>query len=247
MKFTILTLFPEMMSAYFNESILKRAQNKNAIEIEIVYLRNYAIDTYGHVDGAPYSEATGMVLRVDVAKKAIDDVKTPNSKVAILTPVAPLYTQSDARQLVQTCDHLILLCGHYEGYDARIYDYCDYRFCIGDYILTGGELGAMVIVDSITRLIPGVITAQSLDNESFSADILEYDQFTRPLTYDGKTVPYVLTNGNHGKIQQWKRYNGLVNTKAFRADMWNDALEKELTQLEHNREHFMETKEDQHE
>lgn len=244
MKFTILTLFPEMMAAYFNESILKRAQNKNAIEIEIVYLRNYAIDTYGHVDGAPYSEATGMVLRVDVAKRAIDDVRTPSSKVAILTPVAPLYTQNDARKLALDCDHLILLCGHYEGYDARIYDYCDYRFCIGDYILTGGELGAMVIVDSITRLIPGVITAQSLDNESFSNDALEYDQFTRPLTFDGKTVPYVLTNGNHGKIAQWKRYNSLVNTKTFRSDMWNDKLEAELADLQKHQHRFMETKED---
>ncbi len=244
MKFTVLTLFPQMMEAYFNESILKRAQNKDLVEIEIVYLRNYAIDTYGHVDGAPYSEATGMVLRVDVAKRAIDDVSTPNSKVAILTPVAPLYTQHDARNIAETCDHLILLCGHYEGYDARIYDYCDYRFCIGDYILTGGELGAMVIVDSITRLIPGVINAQSLSNESFSADTLEYDQFTRPLVFDAKSVPYVLTNGNHGKIQQWKRYNSLVNTKKFRKDMWNAELERELNQLCDNQASFMESKED---
>ena len=244
MKFTILTLFPQMMEAYFNESILKRAQNKKLVDIEIVYLRNYAIDTYGHVDGAPYSEATGMVLRVDVAKRAIDDVSTANSKVAILTPVAPLYTQRDARTIATSCDQLILLCGHYEGYDARIYDYCDYRFCIGDYILTGGELGAMVIVDSITRLIPGVINAQSLSNESFSTDTLEYDQFTRPLEFDGKTVPYVLTNGNHGKIQQWKRYNSLVNTKQFRNDMWNMELETELNQLHDNQASFMETKED---
>ena len=244
MKFTILTLFPQMMEAYFNESILKRAQNKKLVDIEIVYLRNYAIDTYGHVDGAPYSEATGMVLRVDVAKRAIDDVSTANSKVAILTPVAPLYTQQDARTIATSCDHLILLCGHYEGYDARIYDYCDYRFCIGDYILTGGELGAMVIVDSITRLIPGVINAQSLSNESFSTDTLEYDQFTRPLEFDGKTVPYVLTNGNHGKIQQWKRYNSLVNTKQFRNDMWNMELETELNQLHDNQASFMETKEE---
>ena len=244
MKFTILTLFPEMMATYFNESILKRAQAKGLVEIEIVYLRNYAIDTYGHVDGSPYSQTTGMVLRVDVAKRAIDAVRSATSKVAILTPVAPLYDQTMACELSIHCDHLILLCGHYEGYDARIYDYCDYRFSIGDYILTGGELGAMVIVDSITRLIPGVINAESLDQESFSSDVLEYDQFTRPLSFDGKTVPYVLTNGNHGKISKWKRYNSLINTKLYRPDMWNGSLQKELDDLTIKQHEFMESKED---
>ena len=245
MRIDILSLFPNMFQP-LKESILGKALEKELLEIEITDFRDYTTQKQRHVDDTPYGGGAGMLLQAQPIFDALAATQAKaksKGRVILLDPAGRKFDQKVAEELAKE-DHLTFICGHYEGYDARIYDYCDYRFCIGDYILTGGELGAMVIVDSITRLIPGVINAQSLSNESFSTDTLEYDQFTRPLEFEGKTVPYVLTNGNHGKIQQWKRYNSLVNTKQFRNDMWNMELESELNQLHDNQASFMETKED---
>lgn len=227
MRFTIVTLFPDMITPYFQYSILKRAIENHLIEINVVDLRDYSLNKHRHVDDTPYSKTTGMLIQVDVVKRCLDAVKTDRCKVIATTPVGYTYQQSNAQQLADLGEDIVILCGHYEGFDARVYDYCDYRFSIGDFVLTGGELAACVIVDSIARLRQGVIKRDSLEDESFSNGLLEYDQFTRPLEFEGKKVPFVLTNGNHQLIHDWKYENSLKNTKTYRNDLWNDALAHE--------------------
>ena len=231
MRFTIVTLFPDMVRPYFEHSILKRAIANGLIAIDIVDLRDYSTNKHRHVDDTPYSKTTGMLIQVDVVKRCLDDIKTNDSIVIMTTPVGHTYQQHHAQCLADKNQHVIILCGHYEGFDARVYDYCDYRFSIGDFVLTGGELAACVIVDSIARLKEGVIKSDSLEDESFSNGLLEYDQYTRPIEFEGKQVPFVLTNGNHGLINQWKEISSLTNTKKYRPDLWNTELQQRLDTL----------------
>ena len=205
MKIDILTLFPDMFKGPLTESIMWRAQDKKFAEINIHDLRKWAIDERGSVDDKPYGGGAGMILRVDVIEPAIKELKKKGSKVILLDARGEKYTQKKAQELSKS-GHLILICGHYEGVDHRTIEHlADEIISIGDYVLTGGEIPAMVLTDSIVRLIPGVIKPESLAEESFSNLDLEYPQYTRPEEYKGWKVPEVLLSGNHKKIEKWRK------------------------------------------
>ena len=223
MRIDILTLFPDWVKQMTGESILGRAQGKGLVDIAVHNLRDWAKDSYGSVDDHPYGGGPGMVLRVDVVAPAIQEIRqqNPEAKVILLTPQGEVYKQRMATTFTHESG-IILVCGHYEGYDERIREYVDEEISIGDYVLTGGELAAAVIVDSVVRLLPGVLgdDASSVD-ESHSAGLLEYPHFTRPPEYDGKKVPEILLGGNHKAIEEWRREQARYKTKLRRPDMLN--------------------------
>jgi len=215
MKFDIVTLFPQMFDGPLSESIIKRAQEKKLVEIVFHQLRDYSEDKHHNVDDTPCGGGKGMVLRVDVVDKAINSVESRKSKVEsarkiLLSPKGRTYNQDIAKEL-SALDNIILICGHYEGFDERIYDLVDDVISIGDYVLTGGEIPAMTIVDSVSRLIPGVLSEDSPESESFMEKdkegnyLLEYPQYTRPVEYKGNKVPNILMSGNHAEIEKWRR------------------------------------------
>jgi len=223
MKFDIITLFPEMFKACpehgrggpLSESILKRAQEKNLIEIKLHQLRDYANDKYKTVDDTPYGGGKGMVMKVDVIDNAINNVKiqnpnVKNRRIILLSPRDERFDQDKAKELTKY-DNIILICGHYEGFDERVRNLVDEKISIGDFVLTGGEIPAMAIIDAISRLIPGVLAEDSAKNESFMEKdgkgnyLLEYPQYTRPRQYKGKKVPEILLSGNHAEIDRWRK------------------------------------------
>lgn len=227
MKISILTLFPDMFLGPFRQSIIKRALEKKVVSVDFVNIRDFATDKYRSVDDHPYGGGVGMILRVDVVDRALKTVKSPlketplKVKTILLDPQGIPYTQQKARQL-STFEHLILLCGHYEGVDERIRSLVDEEISIGDYVLTGGELPAMVVVDSVVRLIPGVLKKpEATERESFSptATLLECPQYTRPETYKGMSVPDVLLSGNHKMIEAWKKDKARSRTQKRRPDL----------------------------
>lgn len=223
MHITILTLFPEMFDSSFAYSIIARAIQKNIVDIQFVNFRNFATDRYGSVDDHPYGGGPGMILRVDVIDRALKslklNVKSEKVKIILLDPAGKTFNQSKAKAL-STLDHLVLICGHYEGVDERIRSLVDEEISIGDFILTGGEIPAMVIVDSIIRLIPNVLKKpEATESESFTQNTLEYPQYTRPETYKGTKVPDVLLSGNHAKIATWKKNISRKRTKDKRPDL----------------------------
>ena len=222
MKIDILTLFPKMLAGPFDESIIKRAREKGIVKISIHDLRKWAKDKHKTVDDRPYGGGVGMVLMVEPISKALMDLKTPGfktEKTILLTPRGKVFNQKRARQLAKL-DHLILIAGHYEGYDERISKLVDQEISVGDYILTGGELPAMVVVDSIVRLIPGVLVKkEAIVNESFTQNLLEYPQYTRPEKFRSWRVPKILLSGNHKKITQWRENKALAKTKKVRPDI----------------------------
>lgn len=222
MKISIITLFPKMISGFFEESIVKRAVEKKLVEIEIINLRDFAIDDYGTVDDRPYGGGAGMILRVDVIHKAISKIKNQKSKIVLTSPKGKIFDQKKAQGYSQL-DHLIIIAGHYEDVDARILDYVDEEVSMGDFILTGGEIPASAIVDSIVRLIPGVLKKDKATiNESFNINdkkILEYPQYTRPEEFMGKKVPEVLLKGDHKKIEKWREEKAIEETKLKRPDL----------------------------
>lgn len=202
MKVTILTLFPEMFRGPFDYSIVKRAVDKKLVELRFINIRDFAADKYKSVDGHPYGGGVGMILRVDVVDRALK--AAGKGHVILLDPGGKVYTQSHARALAKK-DHLILLCGHYEGVDERIRTLVDEQISVGEYVLTGGEIPAMTITDSVVRLIPGVLKPEATQNESFSRKgEIEYPQYTQPRDYKGMKVPEILTGGNHKKITEWR-------------------------------------------
>lgn len=230
MKITILTLFPNMFRGFLEESIIGRAREKKLVKIDIIDLRKWGIGKHKSVDDTPYGGGAGMVLRVDVIAGAIYDtkekVKSKELKVILLTPQGKVFDQKKARSLVNGQCDLILICGHYEGFDERIRDWVDEEISIGDYVLTGGELAASVVTDAIVRLIPGVLGKdESSIEESFSRSLatshmsLEYPQYTRPEEFEGKKVPEVLKSGNHAKIAKWRKGEALKRTKERRPDL----------------------------
>lgn len=223
----IVTLFKDSIQPYFNESILKRAAAKGLYDVEFIDLRQYSNDKHHHVDDTPYSDATGMLIKVDVVKRCLDAIRTDSCVVIATTPVAPLFKQKDAIQLSRLNKDIIILCGHYEGFDARVYNYCDYRYSIGDFVVTGGEIAALAISDAIIRLIPDAISQDSLNDESFNNNLLEYDQYTRPVEFDGMKVPEVLVNGNHQLIKEFKKQSSYDNTLKYRPDLLNEGNEYE--------------------
>lgn len=206
MKIDILTLFPEMFTGPFDASIIKRAESKDIIKVEVHDLRKWGEGERRNVDDRPYGGGVGMILRVDIIDNALKDLRTKSSKVILLDATGERYTQQKAVELAK-CDHLILIAGHYEGVDHRVHeDLVDEVISIGDYVLTGGEIPAMVLVDSVIRLIPGVLGKdESSQIESHKEPgYLEYPQYTRPEDYKGHKVPKILLSGNHKEIQSWR-------------------------------------------
>jgi len=205
--FDIVTIFPEVISAYTNSSIIKRAQEKELVKINIHNLRNWATDKHKSVDDKPYGGGPGMLMKIEPIFNCLKDLKKENSIVILTSPKGEKLTQKKLKELsANTNAHYIILCGHYEGFDQRIHDYLvDYEYSIGDYVLSGGELPALVLVDGITRLIPGVLgNEQSLISETFNSDIPDYPQYTKPEEFNGWKVPDILLSGNHKEIKKWR-------------------------------------------
>lgn len=218
MRITILTLFPNMFEP-LNESIIKRAVDDKKIEIEIVNIRDFASPPHYKCDDMPFGGGAGMVMLCEPLFKAIESVMTDKSKIYYMSPRGKVFNQAFAQTLA-TFDHIILICGHYEGIDQRVIDYFKVEeLSIGDYVLTGGELPAMVVTDAVSRLVSNVISEDSLTDESFSNGLLEYDQYTRPAEFRNMKVPDVLLSGHHQKIKDWRDKNSYENTKKNRPDI----------------------------
>lgn len=222
MKISIITLFPEVFDPILHTSILKRAQQKGKVSFELINLRDFGEGKHKIVDDKPYGGGAGMVLKPDILAKALTKCRSSGklSKTILTSASGKSYKQTDARKFSKVA-HLIIVCGHYEGVDQRFIDkYADEEISIGDYVLTGGEIPAMVLVDSIVRLIPGVLKrSEATENESFSNYTLEGPQYTRPEEFEGKKVPEVLLSGNHKKIEEWRKQKSLEKTKKVRPDL----------------------------
>lgn len=235
MKFHVMTLFPEMITSYTGESILKRAQEKQSIEVICYNIRDYSLDKHKKVDDYPFGGGEGMVMSVqpiyDCYQAIVSDIPDGETYHTIyLSPRGKTFHQKKAQKMLQW-DHLILLCGHYEGIDERAIDFLKAEeISIGDYILTGGELPAMVLIDTVSRMIDGVLSSKdSYEKESFYGLLLEHPQYTRPREFLGEEVPEVLLSGNHQKIEQWRREQSLKKTCEVRPDLLEKA---ELSQKE---------------
>ena len=223
MKIDVLTLFPDMFNGVFEESIIKRAIDDKKVEINLINFRDYTNDPHNKVDDTPYGGGAGMVLSCQPIFDCIRDIKTDESKVIMLTPSGKVYKQKMAYDLSKE-KHLILLCGHYEGFDERIKSICDMEISIGDYVLTGGEIPAMILIDSITRLIPGVINERSHIEDSFNEHfLLDYPSYTKPAVYEGMEVPEVLLSGNHEEIRKWREEQKVNKTKQRRPDLLEES------------------------
>ena len=221
MKISIITLFPEMFEGPFAHSMLWKAQQNGQLALEFMNLRDFGDGVRKTVDDTPYGGGDGMVLRCEPVFAAVEHIRTesPNARVLMTTPRGKHYSQHDARRLSKE-NHLIILCGHYEGFDERILTIVDQEISIGDFVLTGGEIPAMAIVDSVVRLIPGVLGGEeSAHDESFSSGLLEYPQYTRPDEFRGMKVPDVLKGGNHAEIVKWRKVQAIEKTKQSRPDL----------------------------
>ena len=219
MKIDILTIFPNMFDNIFNESIIKRAIESNKVKINIIDFREYSKDPHKKVDDTPYGGGAGMVLTPQPIFDCVESLKKEESKVILLTPDGVQYKQKIAYDLSKE-KHLIIICGHYEGFDERIRSLADYEISIGDYVLTGGEIPAMVLVDSIVRLIPGVINEQSHLEDSFNDNyLLDYPTYTKPRVFRNMEVPEVLVSGDHAKIAAWRKEQSIKKTKERRPDL----------------------------
>lgn len=217
MKISIITLFPQMFSGPFEYSIIKRAEKKGLVEINFVDIRDFGIGRHKTVDDKPYGGGIGMILKVDVLYKALKQtldksLSKEEQKAVLLSAKGETYSQKIARDF-SLISHLILICGHYEGVDERILKYVDQEISIGDFVLTGGEIPAMVVVDSVTRLIRGVLKEGAVVSESFSQDLLEHPQYTRPESFGKLKVPEILLSGNHKKIAEWKLKESVKKTR----------------------------------
>ncbi len=217
MKITILTLFPQMFKGPFDFSIIKRAIEDKKIQINLVDIREFGEGKHKVVDDKPYGGGIGMVLRVDVLERVINSVKDgklnkDEERIILTSASGKTYNQTKAKEY-SNLKHLIIICGHYEGVDERIMEFVDEEISIGDFVLTGGEIPAMLIADSVARLVPGVLKEGATKLESFSDDSLEHPQYTRPENFKGLKVPEVLVSGNHGKIEEWKKAESLKKTK----------------------------------
>lgn len=218
MKIDVLTLFPEMFTGVISSSIIKRAIDDNKIEINLHNFRDYSKDIHHKVDDTPYGGGCGMILTCQPIFDCVNDLKDDECTVILLTPDGTPYKQGLANNLVKL-KHLIIICGHYEGFDDRIRSICDMEISIGDYVLTGGEIPAMVLIDSVTRLIDGVINKESYQNDSFYNGLLDYPQYTKPREYNGLKVPDVLLSGNHKEIEKYRMEAALEKTRDRRCDL----------------------------
>ena len=218
MKFDVLTLFPEMFDS-LNQSILGRAVEKDLININLINIRDFSKDKHKKVDDTPYGGGAGMVIRPDVVYDAYKSIKDEDAKVIYMSPQGKVLNQEKVKSLSKE-KHLVILCGHYEGIDQRVLDeIIDEEISIGDYVLTGGEIPAMVLIDSVSRYVEGVISNKSTEEESFSNNLLEYPQYTRPEIFNGKQVPDILKSGHHENIRKWRRAESLKNTYQKRPEL----------------------------
>ena len=220
MRFDVVTLFPEMFRAVVDESILKRAQKNSLIEIHLTQLRDFAFDKHRKVDDVPFGGGAGMVLKPEPMFRAVRSIpRREHSRVVILDPAGRKFSQ-DAAKILAGYDQIILLAGHYEGFDARIYTLADELISIGDFILTGGELPAMILIDSISRMISGVLGDEtSAKTDSFYDRLLESPQYTRPREFEGMLVPEILISGHHENIDKWRLEQSIERTRKFRPDL----------------------------
>jgi tRNA (guanine37-N1)-methyltransferase len=233
LRIDILTLFPEMFRGPFDESIVRRARDAGALDLRLVNIRDFATDRHRTVDDAPYGGGPGMVMKPGPLFAAVEAVRDPYSRVVLLTPQGRLFRQEVAVELSQL-QHLALICGHYEGVDERVREHlADDELSIGDYVLTGGELAAMVMVDSVSRLLPGVLGAEdSLLEESHGSELLEYPHYTRPADFRGWAVPEILLSGNHAEIARWRRRQALERTRQRRPELLKPEHLEELARDE---------------
>lgn len=218
MKITILTLFPEMFQGFIGTSIIARAITNKKVDVECIDIRDFSKDKHHHVDDTPFGGGQGMVMMCQPVLDALASVRKENSKVILMAPSGVQFNQKIARKMVEF-EHLIIICGHYEGLDARIYDEVDQLVSIGDYVLTGGELASMVISDAIIRLLDGVIVEESHLDESFENGLLEYPHYTKPAVYRDKKVPDALLSGHHENIRKWRLKESIRNTMINRPDL----------------------------
>ena len=218
MKIDVWSLIPGMFSGVFEESIIKTAINEGKVSINIHNFRDFSLDPHNKVDDTPYGGGAGMVLTCQPIFDCVKNLREEDSIVILLTPDGEVYKQSKAYELSK-CKHLIFICGHYEGFDERIRSICDLEISIGDYVLTGGEIASMAIIDSIVRLIPGVIEEESHVNDSFNDNLLDYPTYTKPRVYEGMEVPEVLVSGDHKKIAEWRKEESLKRTRERRPDL----------------------------
>ena len=221
MKIDILSIFPEMFDGFLETSIIKRARDNGYVDIKVHNFRDYSLDKHGRVDDYPYGGGAGMVLMCEPIFRCIDDIKTDDSFIIMMSPSGKTFKQEMALDLSKK-KHLIILCGHYEGFDERIKSIVDMELSIGDYVLTGGEVPAMVVSDAITRLIPGVISEESLESESFNDGLLDYPNYTRPEEFRGMRVPEVLLSGHHKNIQKYRDEERIKRTREVRNDLSGD-------------------------
>lgn len=218
MKIDILTIFPEMFNGFLSTSIIKRALEDNLVSINIHNIRDYSKDPHKKVDDYAFGGGAGMVLMPQPIYDAVDDLKKDNTVVILMSPQGEPYYQEKAKEL-STYEHLLIICGHYEGFDERISDIVDMEISIGDYILTGGEIPSMVISDSVVRLLDGVIEKESHLNDSFENNLLDYPVYTKPQDFRGKKVPEVLLSGHHENIKNWRLESQIKKTKEKRPDL----------------------------
>jgi tRNA (guanine37-N1)-methyltransferase len=222
LKIDIITIFPQMLNGFLQESMMKRAAEAGLVEFNAINLRDFTTDRHNTTDDRPFGGGPGMVMKVEPMFAAVESVRTPDSRVILMTPQGQTFKQSDAHRLAAECNHLIFICGHYEGVDERIRTaLVDEEISIGDYVLTNGVLSATVVIDAVTRLRPGVLGGGDIatEEESFSSGMLEHPQYTRPPEFRGMKVPEILFTGDHGKIAEWRHEQALQRTAERRADL----------------------------
>jgi tRNA (guanine37-N1)-methyltransferase len=232
MRIDILTLFPEMFVGPFDASIVARARDRGIFEVAVHNLRQWTHDRHRTADDVPFGGGPGMILKPEPVFEAVDWLRTTTAEIVLLTPSGELLTQRIVQDMAR-CEHLVLICGHYEGVDERIAEHLATRLIsIGDYVLSGGELPAMVLVDAVVRLLPGALgCSDSSRDEAFSDGLLEYPQYTRPAVYRGHEVPAIVRSGNHQELARWKRQEALRVTLARRADLLTPAHREEMRRL----------------
>jgi tRNA (guanine37-N1)-methyltransferase len=241
MKIDILTLFPDMFFSPFDESIIKKAREKALLDINTINIRDFARDKHRQVDDYPYGGGAGMLMKADVLTAAIESSRSSGSWLIYMSPQGKVLNQAHVEELAGK-KHLIILCGHYEGIDERVMEFVDEEISIGDYILTGGEIPAMVLLDSVVRLIPGVLGGEeSAQEESFSRGLLEYPHYTRPREHRGQEVPEILLSGHHENISLWRKKQSLIRTLLKRPDLllersFSDEEKKLLEEILFDRE-----------
>ncbi|ASP28522.1 tRNA (guanine-N(1)-)-methyltransferase [Spiroplasma corruscae] len=221
MKFTIITLFPCLIKTSISESIVKRAIDKKLVEIEVLNLRDFSTLNNQQIDDYQYGGGSGMVLMVEPIVRAIESCRQDKSIVVLMSPQGKTLKQDISKNFSTSYEHIIIICGHYEGFDQRVMDYIDLELSIGDYVLTGGELPALILVDSVVRLLKGVINEESHKNDSFEDNLLDYPVYTKPYNFRDKKVPDILLSGHHGNVEKYRKQEKLKNTYLKRPDLIN--------------------------